>query len=393
MTVKKMFPENLLFASDEERLKYFADAIVNHPRLNSVIERIDQCASPFKGKRLVILVGGSGIGKSAALKKLVYIRGKRRQRDIDDNPDIVPALYVEVECPDRGKFIFSSLYLSILRRVNAALPAMTLPLVKRISKASERISLGVEFAGKLVRSDALKERFLSNLICRQITLLCLDEAVNLFKVGRYRSAEDRRLQLQDQADKLKTFVNLTDTTIVLSGAYDFFEFTLTTGQLARRSTIVHMKPYGDSKEDLVGFMEGLVGLLAHLPINHSIEAGVHAGELLLQSLGCIGLLKDILMDALIEAFASKTDLTMDIVRRNYFLPAQLQVLRDELEVGDKAVKDLLKMTTFTKRAVDSDDSSMDNEISSGRRTGIRKLKPGETIPSHRKEVASVWSGA
>jgi hypothetical protein len=390
MTTNKRYPESLLVASVAERLKYFDQAIVSHPRLRAVVERVDQCASPFKAKRLVMVVGGSGVGKSAALKKVACLRNARRQSDIADNPDIVPALFIEVEAPDKGKFSFSSLYLSILQKVNAALPTMTIPLVKKPSKATERIALGVEFAGKLVRADALKERVKSNLIVREINLLCLDEAANLFKVGRYRSAEDRRCQLKEQADKLKTFVNKTDTTIVLIGAYDFFELALVSGQIVRRSTIVHMTPYSESKEDLVGFMEALVGLLAHLPINHSIQADTHAAELLLQCLGCIGVLKDILQDALSDALVSNTDLTMDIVRRNYYSAAQLAVLRDELESGDAAVNDLMKTTTFTDQANDLIALS-NNEIDKSRGSGIKKLKPGETKPSHRKEAASTWS--
>ena len=99
------------------------------------------------------------------------------------------------------------------------------------------------------------------------------------------------------------------------------------------------------------------------------------------------------MDALVEALASETELTIDIVRRHYFRQAQLQVMRDELEMGDKAINDLMTATSFTKRDIYSEDSSTSNEIDKDRRTGIRKLKPGETTPSHRQAAASLWSGS
>jgi hypothetical protein len=50
----------------------------------------------------------------------------------------------------------------------------------------------------------------------------------------------------------------------------------------------------------------------------------------------------------------------------------------------------MKTTTFTDQANDLIALS-NNEIDKSRGSGIKKLKPGETKPSHRKEAASTWS--
>ena len=67
----------------------------------------------------------------------------------------------------------------------------------------------------------------------------------------------------------------------MGGAYDFLELTMGSGQLARRSFIVHMPPYKIEKVSLEGFATALVGLIAHLPIEHEIDPNEHATEFFL----------------------------------------------------------------------------------------------------------------
>ncbi|MCZ7655036.1 MAG: hypothetical protein M5R42_13310 [Rhodocyclaceae bacterium] len=80
------------------------------------------------------------------------------------------------------------------------------------------LTISVEHAGRRVDASALKARFIKNLIDREIELACLDEAINIFKVGKHKSERDRKEQLKEQADKLKTFGNKTPTTLVLGGS-------------------------------------------------------------------------------------------------------------------------------------------------------------------------------
>lgn len=386
MLTAPIFPIHLLHSCDKDRMTYYVnDVIVDHPILTDAIESIDEMANPLLEKRLILLVGGTGVGKSALMRKLVRRRLSRMKEVIVANPQIIPAIHVETEAPDIGKFAFSSLYRDALAQMNAALIDRTLPIIERRSQGKSICTIAVEISGHRLSPAALKDRFIQNLIERQVDLVCLDEAINIFKVGQSRSQADRKVQLKDQTDKLKTFVNKTPTTLLLGGAYDFLDLTMSSGQIARRSVIVHMSPYTIEKNGLKGFATALVALIAHLPLAHELDPNEHATELFLQCLGCIGTLKNILSRALLIALSTKKTLSINLVRKCYFTAAQLEVMRNEMNDGIARVQEL---TTMEELAIKAEKIPPKPENSPS--VSTKKLAPGESKPSHRHEAANKW---
>jgi len=264
----------------------------------------------------------------------------------------------------------------------------TLPVMERPAREKLILTIGIEEAGHKLKESALKSRFICNLIEREIELACLDEAINIFEVGKPKSERERKEQLKAQANKLKTFGNKTPTTIVLAGAYDFFEMTLVSGQIARRSSIVHMEPYTMTKEGLVGFAEALIGLLSHLPIEHELDPELYAAEFFLQSLGCVGTLKNILSTALNKSLSRNRPLSISLVRESYFTAAQLEVMSSEMRAGVARVRELMTMEQLAAKSEDATSKPVDSSTSGG-----RKLAPGETKPSHRHDAADQWDSA
>ncbi|MCZ7655037.1 MAG: hypothetical protein M5R42_13315 [Rhodocyclaceae bacterium] len=52
-------------------MKYFVDdVIVDHPSLDQSMEALDELANPFLEKRLILLLGGSGVGKNSAHEEI-----------------------------------------------------------------------------------------------------------------------------------------------------------------------------------------------------------------------------------------------------------------------------------------------------------------------------------
>lgn len=125
--------------------------------------------------------------------------------------------------------------------------------------------------------------------------------------------------------------------------------------------------------------------VSHLPIEHGLDPGKYATELFLQSLGCIGILKNILSNALLKALSRKSALTIDLVRGCFFTAAQLDVMRQEMELGIAKVRELMTMEQLVQKAelVETNEGSS-SVIKS------KKLAPGETTPSHRHAAAKVW---
>lgn len=156
-TITPRFPQHLLHASDIDRLSYFVeDVIVDHPILEQCIESLDEKANRLLEKRLLLLLGGAGVGKSALMKKLVKRRLTRMAETIAKNAQLIPALYYEVEAPDQGSFLFASLYRGVLTEVNSALIERTLPIVERPAREKLVLSIGIEEAGRKIKDSALK---------------------------------------------------------------------------------------------------------------------------------------------------------------------------------------------------------------------------------------------
>ena len=227
MSTAPMFPADLLTKSDDERLAYYKDeVIVDHPALTDTLEELDSKANPTLDRRLILLVGGTGLGKSAVAKKLVARRLARRKEQMLLRPEIVPAFLIELEPPDRGAFDFATLHGEGLVAMRATLIDRTRPVVERKTREGTLVTLAIENAKRTTSRGGLKIRFKSELISREVELAAVDEAISLFKTGKRKSEKERQEVLKDQADKLKTFTNKTPATILLVGSFDFFEFCL-----------------------------------------------------------------------------------------------------------------------------------------------------------------------
>lgn len=258
MDALQKFPPALLAASDKEKLDYFRnDVIVDHPTLTDALKRLDEAANPALDRRILLLVGGTGVGKTAVLRQLVAKRTARQSDQMLLRPELAPAIYVEIEPPDRGAFDFSSFYREGLVAMKASLIDRTVPVVERKTREGMLLTLATENARRNLGRDGLKLRFKNELVSRDVELVAIDEAISFFKTGKGRTEKARLEVLKDQADKLKTFTNKTAATIILAGGFDFFELALTTGQLARRCVVVPMEPYAMTAVGLVGFLSML----------------------------------------------------------------------------------------------------------------------------------------
>lgn len=381
MRLESACPKHIFDLPVDERIAYFAqEVIANHPELSRALDELDRKAYPMFERRLILLIGPTGVGKTALLRKLVRRRINKNAEAIRKNRELVPAFMVEVEAPDKGPFRFPTLYREALREMQAALPELSQPVVSHRSAPVYPLCIGAEAIRRRGDQDALKERFMTNLIDRKVEIASFDEAVNIFKVGRPRSQTERLQQLKDQADKLKTFTNKTPAAVILAGAYDFFELTLTSGQLARRSLIIHMEPYRMTESGLDGFLKALMGLISYLPSAHELDPAVHGTELFLQCLGCIGTVKNILTEGLSLAVKANRPLTIKLLRRAYFSAAQLKVMRQEMDDGALAVSELTSIAELADRAAQSADQ----------RGHGQALRPGETKPSHRHDATKDW---
>lgn len=385
----KRCPESLLTAPDSERLRYFAEeALADHPILDSTVEAILDAADPNNEESLVLLVGPTGAGKTVALRLAVQRALLEGMDEMRIDRAYLPAAVVQALAPDKGAYRFSSLDYDLLLALHAPLINRTLPDVVRDANGIPISTTKVEHAGTKPTPEALLRRTKAVIEKRRLRLIGIDEGANLFKIGRARTDKERLEGLREQADKLRSRVNDLSTKLVIAGAYDFFELANSSGQLARRATIIHLRPYLTSSEDIKGFSIALVRLFALLPIKQEVKPEDHALEFLVQSLGCIGLFKTILYKALKDAIKQACPLSIKHIRSRYFKKATLETMRRELESGMGRVMEVLEQPDFKEFVLKEPPADAPPTGN-----GSRPLKPGETRPSHRTDATSSWENA
>lgn len=128
---------------------------------------------------------------------------------------------------------------------------------------------------------------------------------------------------------LKSLAVVLKIPIVLSGAYDLLGILDGTGQLVRRSDVVHLSRYlaEGSTEDFVEgryvsisdrehFGDALHSLLNAMEIEKETDFTEHVDYFMMKSVSCVGNLKDWLDRAFVKALAQeKPVLTLRIIKR------------------------------------------------------------------------------
>lgn len=388
MTRSTSVPPEVLAGSMESRLAYFRSVIVSHPNLDNALERLDAMSSSFLPQRLVLVVGAAGVGKTALLHKLVSTRLAARQVAMASDATCFPAFYYELEPPTSGAFTFLPFYRGALSLMNAVAIDKTIPFLDWSNGQPPNVSSLLRPHAWNESGEKLKVRFRENLVQRRVEIAALDEAIFAFRVGAESRPAEYERRILNQAALLRSFVNTTPTTFVLAGAYEFFSLTVNSSQLARRSSIVHLEPYLADEKGVKAFVAALTQLLDHLPVDHDIDLNAHATELLVQSLGCIGILKDILTKALSAALRKQCALNHELLKASYLPVPALARIRADLQSGMASMQMFLSCD-------DMADLVSPNIPSTAPRRPPGKgkspaLKPGDMAPSYRRDATTDW---
>jgi len=329
-----------------------------------------------------LMVGPTGVGKTTILKAI--------NNEINEgiSPELrregkMGSIYLEMSPPKKGAFDFSIFHRDALTTMGVSMVDKTRPIVERQAGDQKISTLLVEREVIGLRGDALEKRFYREIQSRGVRCILVDEAGALFKVGKPKTDAERLLKLKDQADIVKYLANKADASLFLSGAYDFFDLSLSSGQNARRSTIVHVKPYDHDDTGLLGFATAVTGLLSQLPADHIIPTNQASTELFLQSLGCVGTAAGILAEALKESVTTGEVLDLAMLRKQYYPAKALETMRRELHQGISRVDQLLTSEQLMPDEPDTKADKPEQSVSD-------RMKPGDTTPSHMSSSTSEW---
>jgi hypothetical protein len=369
---KTACPKEVLDAPLAVRLKFFKYAIVHHPLFDTTLECTKDAIESGLPGSMLILVGPAGVGKSSMGDTL------HRQTSDDffaHNPDdkcTIPSALVEAWAPEDGRFDWRDFYRQILEALQVPLIESSLPEVRRVIAGRELWLPDItERRGPTV--GTLRGRMRRALRDRDPSLLFIDEASNIIQspnIGRVKV----------KSNTLRSIVDNSNTTMIVSGAYDLYDLIFQSGQLTRRGDVIHFPAYLPKQK---GFAEALFSLEEIMPIRGGCNLDRYGDDLERESLRNIGLLKRILIRILRLSENLKRPIDDEIVNKSFYKPAQWRRLRDEMFDGYLKVEGVQhpedKRKLMPEGFDDMDTPAIHSNNSTRKNRRVGKTKPSRPV--------------
>lgn len=275
MATQEGFPRKLLDRTVTEKVAYFKQYTMAHPKLSDAAQRLMCLIQEPAGTGLIFLLGPTGVGKSTLLQRLSQKIIEAALPDLEQDSGRIPIAGIEAATPEFSNFDWRDFYFRGLKALSE--PCIQIPSRSRINTLK------------------LRQTFESALQHRQPAAFYIDEAQNLGKVASGR-------KLRDQTDCLKSLANLTGVLFVLTGTYELLMLRNLSAQLCRRAAEVHFSRYqSDTVDDLKQFRAILQTFQRHLPLMEEPDLLRDWEFCYERCIGCVGILKDWLTRAFVTA--------------------------------------------------------------------------------------------
>lgn len=356
---------SILKASPAERLAHFRGFTVRHPKLDFAFEEVKRAASLATGPRVVIVTGPSGVGKSTLAKKLAAYLRDRHDREIESDKGCIPVMTGNAISPLTGGFKWKDFYARLLRRHDGILAEQRflVPLKSELFVDDPRFR-----SISQCTADTLRWQAEECMRQRKTRYLIIDEAHHMLMV---KGAE----ALEHQFEAIKSLTLETDAIIVLCGTYRLLDIRDMSGQLVRRSRIVHFPRYDClSKVDNTGFSSTLLAFQNRLPLARVPNLVANEEYFYLKSASCIGNLKEWLNRSLEYCLETGEPFTRKVTDRTALTNAALRTLYEEAQAGEAKLVDVTDtdLADIAMRGIPTPDEPTPSSKKRGGRIGIRK---------------------
>ncbi len=257
---------------------------IRHPSIAGTIDDLHLVLDAPANAGLLIVCGPPGVGKSTLGDYLVESELKVQAGEMEANPGFVPAIRVEAPASGERDFSWRLFYQRILAGLEGDLDC-------------PRTAYGVDsVSGRVVRPHGASGHRLSGLRTalerslknRETRFIVVDEAAHMMR-------QCHGLRLEQQLDTLKSLSNESGVRWVLLGSYDLFELLSLSGQLARRTHVLHFGRYRqDLEADVRAFRACIRQFAQRLPALKEVDVMAYSDLLHENTVGCIGTLWQVL---------------------------------------------------------------------------------------------------
>lgn len=375
-----IFPLELLESPITERIAYFENFTVAHPKLREVYETLMRTISEPAGASFIFVYGASGVGKTTLRKRVEQKLLEKALPDLEIDRERIPVVGVEAVAPESRSFNWKDYY-------TRSLFALEEPLIdNKIDygvRGVYRDSTGQLVVESKVVAPALRRALESTLRHRRPDVFFIDEGQHLAKMSSGQ-------KLQDQLDCLKSLANMTGILHCLFGTYELLTFRNLSGQLSRRSVDIHFPRYRiDDSDDIQAFKSVLLTFQCHLPVKDMPDLICHWEYCYERTLGCIGILKNWLTRALKDALdEGATTVDLKHLKRRAWSVAQCQRMFKEIQEGERQLMETESDIENLRSSLGLSDSNTSAPISNGE-TSETKTRKGRKVGQRKPKRDSV----
>lgn len=260
---------------------------IKHTRVMEMMAELDTLIYPGSQDSILLVCGPAGAGKTTLAKYMVENSLEQARTHMESNAGVVPAIYIEAPSSGENDFSWRLFYQRILARLGDDLD-------------SPKVAYGVDAqSGRMVRPRgpggnslaALRTAVERGLREREVKFVVVDEAAHIIR-------QTRSSRLEIQLDTLKSLVNQCGTQMVMVGSYDLYQLVSLSGQLSRRTHVLHFERYrSDRPEDVRSFASCVRSFEKALPHLWGGQLTRYSNELQENTLGCVGTLSSVLTRA------------------------------------------------------------------------------------------------
>ena len=309
-----------------ERVDRFRSFTMAHPRLLEARDELLNAIEASPPGSLILVLGPTGVGKTTLRRKVEESLATKMISSMEEDPGRIPVLSVEAVAPDNGNFHWRDHFHRMLAQMREPLIDKKLNACR---SGAERAANG-RYTGcpRDATGYQLQQSFENAIRYRRPAAVIIDEAQHLARMASGR-------KLADQLDVIKSIASRTQTVHVLIGTYELLAFRNLSGQLSRRSTDLHFLRYRvEEQADMEIFHSIVYTFQAQLPLGGLDLCGIW-DFLYERSLGCVGVLKDWLMRAVITTLRSGgADLTRRVLEKCALSASQCEKILAEARDGE-----------------------------------------------------------
>lgn len=299
---------------------------IKHPRIAQVMTELDTLIYPGSQDSLLLVCGPTGVGKSTLARYMVDQAVQQAASQMEDDAGLIPAVFVEAPASGESEFSWRLFYSRILAQLDGDL-------------AMPKVAFGIDMeTGRMIRPRgaggnnlaALRTGVERALRARQTRFLVIDEAAHII-----RHSSTKRLEVQ--LDTLKSLANACGVQMVLIGSYDLYRLMSLSGQLARRSHVLHFERYReDQNADVLAFKTCMNKFQNALPHLWGDKLLPYAEDLHQNTLGCIGTMSAVLTRAA-KLAEQAGGWSRDVLHRALLTQAQRTQILDEILEGEASI--------------------------------------------------------